>query len=433
MEPSSYKSEHQKGNKPSPFARLKRLLTPESLDDLRLSTPPVIDRKADPSLTTLISRDGARTCLSIERVQHPPFSIKEETRFCAVHNTADGARHTLRYSFQESIGGDITITGDISELGAQSIVPNVAVSFVNTMVLEFGLFASNDSTRQLVRLRQAAFHLAECFTEDGYEGVEHYLKDNKALPKGDRDWLLYGKRLNSDSFDEAGGEQYEDVFIGQKNRQPLTPVEAASLERIYEAIEGIETLSCEQYEFLRNQRLELGIPDDTSIPTSDGNIDEYRRVLKQFSGVSKKVPFGRHWVSFFTPGIQRGSSVIFSVQLPFSSPPKTSDLGGLLIEVQSPKMLGFFRQTYRMVDTANTMQISHYGNNPDFFRNLFRELHGVNTSSSENERKTIYVLDVLAAYGILMEPYGVFTRLNHMRRNMWCFVVNQFDRFFPIV
>lgn len=433
MEPSSSKSEHQKGNKPGPFARLKRLLTPESLDELRLSNPPVLDRKADPSVTTLISRDGARTCLSIERVQNPPFSVKEETRFCAVHNTADGARHTLRYSFQESIGGDITITGDISELGAQSVVPNVAVCFVNTMILEFGLNASSDSTRQLVRLRQAAFHLAECFTDDGYEGVERYLKDNQALPKGDRDWLLYGKRLQQDSIDNADGEQRGDALVDPKGRNALTSEELAILTRVCEALEAIETLSLEQYEFLRNQEVELGMRGDVGSFLSDEHLDEPRWKLTGFSEVSKKIPFGRRWVSFVTPEVPRNASVIFSLQLPFAGAPESDDLRGLLIEVQGPKMLGLFRETFRMVDIDNTMGISHYGNNAEFFRNLFRELHAVNRSDLENESKIIHVLDLLYAYGIEMKPYGVFTRLNHMRRTMWFFVMNQVDRLFQSV
>lgn len=433
MERSFFNSDSRGGNTPKIPKGTPHRSSPESLDEFQLLSSSSIDRKADPCVTTLISREGARTCLSIERNQNPPTNVKEETLFCAVHNTADGARHTLQYKFQESISGDTTIRGEISELGAQSIVPNTAVSFVNTMIVDFGLFASNDSMRQLVHLRQAAFHLAECFTEDGYEGVVRYLKDDKVMLKSDRNWLLYGKRLQPDRADAVDTEDFEDTIIDRKVWQSLTSAELANLERICEALEAIETLSHEQYEFLRNQEVELGIRNDASSLSNNENLDEYRQKLKGFSEGSKKIPFCRHWISFVTPDVQRGSSVIFSLQLPFVGFPESDDLRGLLIEVQGPKTLGLFRETYRMVDSGNTMAISRYGNNAEFFRNLFRELHAVNRSSIENESKTAHVLDLLEAYGIDVKPYGVFTRLKHMWSNMWFFVVSQVDRFFQSV
>jgi hypothetical protein len=92
--------------------------------------------------------------------------------------------------------------------------------------------------------------------------------------------------------------------------------------------------------------------------------------------------------------------------------PKSASLANLVLEVRAPRNNLFFREKYRIKDTNNALAIDGFINNGELFRNLFRELHAVNHSGFESNRKTAHILELFQVYGLVAKPHGLLTRLS---------------------
>jgi hypothetical protein len=364
-------------------------------------------------MVTLQSSQGAKTHLSIERLEPNSPRITGLSRFCAVQNTDEGARHTLEYDFIETEAGQLSIEGKVFELGAASKLPNTTVSFTKTLLMEFFLSTDQEELGDATRVRQAAFKLCEAFADEGCLGLDTCVDDAIASSTSNLDWKLYGERIEQDVEVAIGGED-NDERHGERagNLHHFTPVESEYLERIYEALLAIDDLSIEQYQALYNQ----GVVTNSTISLQDdlkpADAEEESPTHLKHGALSRATPFSRVWLNLFSPHVEPSDSVVVSLQLPFSRVPKSTSLSNLVIEVRTPRGKLFFREKYRVKDSDNVLAIDSYSSNEEFFRNLFRELHAVNHSGFESGRKTAHVLELLQAYGLVAKPHGLLTRLS---------------------
>lgn len=392
------------------FERLRALWSSSSLPPAPTDS---VKRQSSPEVHTLQNSFGAKTHLSIERVEPNSQSIKSITCLRAAQNTQDGARHTLEYDFTEGKDGQLTVQGKIFELGATSPIPQANVSFAKTLLMEFSLASAEDDSKDATRIRQAVFGLSEAFTDDGCMGVDLYVQTAIESSQSNMDWKLYGKRMEqhteASEVEEVNTERYEDI---KHVRRQFSPREWKSLERIYEALLAIDDLSIEQYQALYNQGVVVKPVEAFQEEALSGDAEQESGTNIKHVALSRSFPFSRVWINLFSPYLDRKRSVVVGIQLPFSRAPKSAELNNLLIEVRSPQNKLFFCERYRVQDAGNVLAIDRYSNNDDFFRNLFRELHGVNHSEFEDARKTAHILELLAAYDLVAKPHGMLTRLS---------------------
>ena len=406
MEPSSPKSQL---NPRGVFERFKALWSSTPL-------PPVpaeeVIRRGEPRMLTLQNAQGAKTHVSIERLAAAP-GMRNVDSFCAVQNTPDGTRHTLEYEFTETDTGQLSIEGKLFELGAMSRLPNTTVSFTKTLLMDFYLSSDGKEPQEAARIRQAVFGLSEAFTEDGCYGVDDYVRQSISSSKSHVDWKLYGERMRREQ-DAAVGDEPHDERFGEipDSRRSFTPEQVEYLDRIYDALLAIDDLSVEQYQSLYSQGVVIDPRADFKEELRGASSEHESSTNLWHGALSRSLPFSRVWLNLFSPHIEQSNSVLVAIQLPFSRAPKSASLKNLVIEVRGPRNKMFFREKYRVKDSENVLAIDRYTNNDEFFRNLFRELHAVNHSAFEDERKTAHILELLEIYGLTVKPHGFLTRLS---------------------
>lgn len=407
MDPSSSKI---RGKTRSALERLRALWSSSTLPAVPTQE---LARQEQPTMVTLRSSQGAKTHLSIERLEPNSSRVAELSRFCAVQNTDEGARHTLEYDFIVTQAGQLSIEGKVFELGATSKLPNTTVSFTKTLLMEFFLSTDQEELKDATRVRQAAFKLCEAFADEGCLGLDTCVDEVIASSTSNLDWKLYGERMGQDVEVAIGGED-NDERHGERagSLHHFTAVESEYLERIYEALLVIDDLSIEQYQALYNQGVVTNSTVSLQNELKPADAEEESSTRIKQGALSRATPFSRVWLNLFSPHVEPSDSVVVSLQLPFSRVPKSASLSNLVIEVRTPRSKLFFREKYRVKDSNNVLAIDRYSNNDDFFRNLFRELHAVNHSEFEDARKTAHILELLAAYDLVAKPHGMLTRLS---------------------
>jgi hypothetical protein len=411
--------------------------TPDNSSDSKLENllTSSLNKPTYPVSFSLTSPDGALTLLTISRLILNENSAKQAINFYAVQNIL-GRRHTLDLHLVNYSSGDLTLRGEVRELGRSQLVSPPHYKEPHPVLISFFMHAEKADTGERHVLQSTAQSIVDVFCDQGVIGTYERLKRTTSRGQSKNSWLSLGpffeeelKALGREDNTGTVSVESNAPFTDEDKKTFFSAWETKILDQIDESLILVRNICHDELNRVQEQEdpsnsyalepseLEPDVVEDDSL----------------FFSVGMRLPFGKLCAEFFSSKENRSQQTPVSLKLPVTVLSiSKKELSQLTIEIYGPRNFLYLREKFTVKDHNNILAITQYGNNDEFFRNLFRALHKININSADtstdntnstksnspatNEKLTP-ILSLLADYNLEAKPSNAAALIGSFWRN----------------
>ena len=412
--------------------------TPDNSSDSKLEhlLTSSLNKSTYPVSFSLTSPDGALTLLTISRLILNENSAKQAINFYAVQNIL-GRRHTLDLHLVNYSSGDLTLRGEVRELGRSQLVSPPHNREAHPVLISFFMHAENADIGERHALQSTAQSIVDVFCDQGVIGTYERLSRATSHGQSKHSWLSLGpyfeeelKALGREEGRTAIESVESDVlFIDEEMKTFFSAWETKILDQLDESLILVRNICHDELDRVQEQEE----PSNTYALESTELEPDVVQDDSPFFSVGIRLPFGTLCAEFFSSKENRSQQTLVSLKLPVNVLSISKrELSQLTIEVFGPRNFLYMREKYTVKDHNNTLAITQFGNNDELFRNLFRTLHRININSADTSvdssnapksnspaasEKLTPILSLLADYNLEAKPSNAAALIGSFWRN----------------
>jgi hypothetical protein len=388
-----------------------------------------------PLCFSLTSPDGAKTLLTISRPIINVADTNLSIHFYAVQNIL-GRRHTLDLHLVNYSSGDLTLRGEVRELGRSQLVSPPHYREPHPVLISFFMHAENADKGERHALQSTAQSIVDVFCDQGVIGTYERLSRTTSHGQSKYSWLSLGpffeeelKALGREDRTAIESVESDVLFIDEEMKTFFSAWETKILDQLDESLILVRNICHDELDRVQEQEE----PSNTyALESTELEPDVAEDDSPCFS-VGIRLPFGTLCAEFFSSKENRSQQTLVSLKLPVNVLSISKrELSQLTIEVFGPRNFLFMREKYTVKDHNNTLAITQFGNNDELFRNLFRTLHRININSADTSvdssnapksnspaasEKLTPILSLLADYNLEAKPSNAAALIGSFWRN----------------